>query len=59
MDERTISALIDNEREWRRHMITKVEVLVEEVSKLKSRSLVVEIIGGSLFLVLLALIQIK
>lgn len=58
MDPKSMEILIDNEREWRRHMVIKVDNLTEQISNLKSRSLVVEVIGGALFALMLVLIQI-
>lgn len=60
MDEKTIEALIDNEKEWRRFIVNELEVITviqERISKIEAWNLVFRIIGAVMFALLLAMIE--
>ena len=64
MDEATINALIDNEKEWRRHIVMKMEESAKnearvwaELHSMKGWNLVFRLAGTTVFAVILALLQ--
>jgi len=59
MDECKVSALIENEKEWRRHVVQKIDVIENRLSDHMAWQLVFRVIGASLFAILIALIELK
>lgn len=57
MDEGIQNALLENDREWRRYMIEKIEELHKEMMMLKAWSLVFRLAGTAAFTILLVLFE--
>lgn len=56
MDERQLNLLMENDREWRKYMIEKLDSLSTEVSEMKAWNLTFRVLGSAVFSIALAVV---
>jgi len=56
MDECQMDQLLENEREWRRHVVEQLERIKETQATMHAWNLVFRLAGGALFTILLTIV---